>query len=309
MEIAENGKTYKKLKDGVQTIIPTSYTNNSLGIHMPSFQPYIPKEDDYENVPAIISYMGSKKIIENSESTKFEYDYFDGINITNSFSDIKNFLTIWQFLKTEGLVLEVDKKVRKEDYEPFFEYKPIIETAYGKKKANIINTDDSDLLINGKAYKKVNTPLLLNIDTSNIKDFRDYISYNFEYSKSNELICSQFIDKQIYGNSELDVFIRKKFKTNEQINVNKTLVPAYLALILTLGITLWQNCFSDTSEITAIQEQLTEIQQILANSPHTDLTSIEEKLEDIKTLSDNAYINEKLNEILQEIQLETEPKK
>ena len=46
---------------------------------------------------------------------------------------------------------------------------------------------------------------------------------------TNELICSQFIDKQIYGNSELDVFIKKGFKTNEEINIRKTLVPAYLA--------------------------------------------------------------------------------
>lgn len=274
---------------------------------MPSFQPIIPNEDDYEDVPATISYIGSTKHIESSESTKFEFNYFEGINITNSFSDIKNFLTIWQFLKTEGLVLEVDKKLRKEDYEPFFEYKPLTETTYGKKNANKKSNDNSNINIDGKTCERVDTPLYFKLDTSNVKDFRDYIDYNFDYNKSNELICSQFINKQIYGNSELDVFIRKRFKTNEQINVNKSLIPAYLALILTLATTLWQNFSTDNSEIIAIQGQLAEIQQTLANSPNRDLTVLEEKLEELQTLSDNTYINKKLDEILQEIQSDTEP--
>lgn len=199
----------------------------------------------------------------------------------------------------------MDKKLKKEDYEPFFEYKPIEETSYGKRTLKKTSST-SDIIINGKPLKKADIPSLLKIDLSGVKDYRDYVDYHFEYNKSNELVCSQFINKQIYGNSELDVFIRKNFKTNEQINVNKSLIPAYLALVLTLATTLWQNFSADNSEITTIQGQLIEIQQTLENFPHTDLTSIEENLEDIRVLSDNAYINEKLDEILKEIQLKTE---
>lgn len=44
MKIDENGKKYKKLKDGVKTFYSTTSTNNSLGIPMPSFHPIIPKK-------------------------------------------------------------------------------------------------------------------------------------------------------------------------------------------------------------------------------------------------------------------------
>ena len=36
MKIDENGKTYKKLNDGVKTFYSTTSTNNALGIPMPS---------------------------------------------------------------------------------------------------------------------------------------------------------------------------------------------------------------------------------------------------------------------------------
>lgn len=308
MKIDENGKIYKKLKDGVKTFYSTTSTNNALGIPIPSFQPIIPKEEDFEEVTAIISYSGSSKYIEIDGSTKFEYDFFQGINVTNSFTDIKDFLTIWQFLKSEGLVLEVGKKVTKFDYEPFFEYKPILETKYGrmreqkhKEKAEI-KMDETSVIQNGKVLSKVDSTCVFPAaDHDRIKDYRNYIDYYFEYNKANELICSQFIDKQIYGNSELDVFIKKGFKTNEEINIRKTLVPAYLALVLTLGITIWQNISADNSDIITIQNQLTEIQQTLNDNPSPDLTEIESKIQEIIDTSDISSVNKQLDDILQEI--------
>lgn len=134
-----------------------------------------------------------------------------------------------------------------------------------------------------------------------VKDYRNYVDYYFEYNKENELICSQFIDKQIYGNSGLDVFIKKGFKTNEEINVNKTLIPAYLALVLSLGITLWQYFNTDNSDIITIQNQLTEIQQTLYDNSPPDITEIENKLQEIYDSSDITSINQQLEEILNEI--------
>lgn len=84
---------------------------------------YIPKEEDYELVPAKLAYNGRDYTLKIDEKTKYTYDYFKGINVTNSFSDIKTFLTIWQFLKSEGLVLEVDKEVSAQDYELFLSIK------------------------------------------------------------------------------------------------------------------------------------------------------------------------------------------
>ena len=70
MKIDENGKTYKKLNDGVKTFYSTTSINNALGIPMPSFKPIIPKEEDFEEVTAIISYSGSYQINLNSNFFK-----------------------------------------------------------------------------------------------------------------------------------------------------------------------------------------------------------------------------------------------
>lgn len=302
MEIEENGKTYKHLKEGVNTIGTSTSTNNPLGFSMPRFYPIIPKEEDYEDVLAKISYHGSTMTIEADENNKFKYDFFEGMNITNSFSDIKDFLTIWQFLKTEGLVLEVGKKVTKADYEPFFEYKPILETKYGKEKENTKRKLDENIIIKeDKGLRKVESSFdFLKVNLDCIVDYRKYIDYYFEYNKANELICSQFINKQIYGNSELDIFIKKRFKTNEMVNLNKTLIPAYMALVLTLGITIWQNS-TDNSEITAIKSQLTEIQEILKDNPSPNLEEIENKLQQILDSPNINSINKQLEDISKEI--------
>lgn len=308
MEMDENGKTYKKLKDGFNRICNTSSKCDSLGIPIPSFQLVPPKEDDFEEVLAIISYNGSSQTVDIDETSKFEYNFFDGINITNSFSDIKDFLTIWQFLKSEGLVLEVDKKITKADYEPFFEYKPIYETKYGKilekkqnEKAERNNNPDT-ITLNGKVFNKDDVPYMFrHSDPDRIKDYRNYIDYYFEYNKENEIICSQYISKQIYGNSELDLFIKKRFRTNEEINLNKTLIPAYLALVLTLGITIWQNFSNDNSDLIKIQNQLMDIQQTLSDNPSPNLKGIENQLQEILDSLNIRSINEQLEEIQQEI--------
>jgi hypothetical protein len=210
------------------------------------------------------------------------------------------FLTIWQFLKSEGLVLEVDKTVTSKDFEPFFEYKPVAETQYGK--ARMQNNEAISFHSDLKPIKIQEIPLLQHDEAGAIKDFRNYIDYCFEYNESNELICSQFINKQIYGNSELDVFIKKNFKTNEQINFTRALIPAYLALVLSLGIALWQKFSDDNSDIIQIQNQIQELKTTIENKESPDLSQIENELQIIiDNNSSSEEISEKLSEILKEI--------
>ena len=134
MKQEEGEKTYKKLKDGVEILVTTTTMDKATGFPSVSTHTIPPKEEDFEYVSATIAYTSSSITIKNSDSKSFTYDFFEGINITNSFNNIKDFLTIWQFLKSEGLVLEVEKEVKKEDYEPFFEFKPILDTKFGKRK-------------------------------------------------------------------------------------------------------------------------------------------------------------------------------
>lgn len=303
-KLEENGKTYKCLKEGVKIMrVNTTYSTGLMGVpSSPNFSitPIIPKEEDFENVPARLTYNGSSYTVEINDSKKYTYDYFKGINVTNSFSDIKTFLTIWQFLKSEGLILEVDKEVSAQDYEPFFEFKPINETIYGKERKE--NSTIITLPSNLKPIESNNLPPFQYTEDGAFKDFRKYVDNYFEYNKANELICSQFINKQIYGNSELDVFIKKRFQTNDQINLTKALIPAYLALVLALGIAIWQKASDDNSDIIQIQNQLKLIQETLDKEETPDLSQIENELQ---TIIDNSIssseIEKKFDEILIEL--------
>ena len=72
-------------------------------------------------------------------------------------------------------------------------------------------------------------------------------------------------------------------------------------MVHTLGITIWQNISADNSDIITIQNQLTEIQQTLNDTPSPDLTGIESKIQEIIDTSDISSVNKQLDDILQEI--------
>lgn len=301
LENDEDGKMYKELKKDVKLFdIHAKYKTFPNGLQIPNYSitPVEHTEDDYQLVSAKLCYNESTYTVNLDDSISFSYDFFKGINITNNFSDIKTFLTIWQFLKSEGLILEVEKKVTSQDYEAFFEYKPIEHTMFYKTKKKIEQSLETEVPVLPKSDDMSSSQL---IDRNAIKDYRNYIDSLFEYNKSHELICTQFINKQIYGISELDLFIKKGFKTNEEINITRTLVPAYLALALTLGIAIWQQLSVDNSDIVIVQNQIEEIQTTM-NEEKKCLSSIEKNIKwIIENTSTSDEIEKKLDEIIKEI--------
>lgn len=310
MRQEEQGTTYKKVKDGVDRFVNVT-TTNALGLSTTFPTPRPLTDEDLEDVEAVIDYTGSKITVDNAEGTEYVYNLREGITCTNSFSDIKRFLTIWQFLKSENLVLEVDSKISKEDYEVFFEYKAISETKWAEKNKPAISLP--------KKYEKVleelqNQPFLAGSDSARFKNFRNYIEYICVYNKENEIICSQFIGKQIIANADLDLFVKRKFRTKEQRSLLLSLVPAYLALVLTLGVTVWQECNNTTDkQLEQIQNHLVQMEQTLKEKEfeETVLDDIESKLGEIELVitelsaeENEEKIIEKLEALLQEIRLQ-----
>ena len=79
-------------------------------------------------------------------------------------------------------------------------------------------------------------------------------------------------------------FIKRKFQTKEQRSLF-FLILAYLALALTLGITIWQECNNTTDKRFAqIQNQLLQIEQTLKENAfdETVLDDLEGKLKEIE---------------------------
>ena len=166
------GKTVKKLKDDFSKFTMKNDIDSSWKISS-QITFHDPTEDDYEYVPYKIIYPKTEYQKKLTDSSCFSYDYFKGINVVNSFSDIKDFLAIWQYLKNEGLILEVEKEIEKEDYELFFEYIPY-KKPLSKKSGDVIN------LIGSHIYS-------LNTLPEYVKDYHDYIDYIFKYNTTHDV--------------------------------------------------------------------------------------------------------------------------
>lgn len=288
------GKTYKKLKDDFSILtkndIDPSTTSSNYTYHKPT-------DDDYEYIPLEIVYPRTEYRKTLTDSSYFSYDYFEGINTVNSFSDIKDFLAIWQYLKNEGLILEVEKKITKKDYELFFEYVPFNETSY-KKSIDIAKANGF------QSMRKLGEP-------GNATDYRNYSDYLFEYNTTHELICSQFLGKQIYGTSELDVFIKSKFKTKNDKQFWGALIAAYIGngiSFIGIIISLLMSFFStDTSDIKQIQQQLSEIQENLEENNSLTSTELRNISDQLKEISESGINDSKLDELVNEILQKTNP--
>ena len=283
------GKTVKKLKDDFSKFTMKNNIDSSWNISS-QITFHEPTEADYECVPLKIAYPETEHKKKLTDSSYFSYDYFKGINIVNSFSDIKDFLAIWQYLKNEGLILEVEKEIGREDYELFFEYIPFDKTSF--KEAN-------------DAFKAIGErPIKLCEYPENVKDYRDFADYLFEYNTTHELICSQFLGKQIYGTSELDVFIKSNFKTKNDKQFLLALIPAYVGVFVALFTPFIP---TDNSDVEKIQQQLSEIQEKLEDNnsmTSTELQNISDQLEEI---SESGINDSKLDELVNEILQKTNP--
>lgn len=303
LRIEEDGKLYEKIKDDAPRFV--NGTANIMGRDVSVPVPVLHTKEDAEYVLARIDYSGAEYSVTAKNDTTFVYKYFEGINCTNSFGDIKRFLTIWQYFKSENLVLEVDKKVTAADYEIFFEYKPFQETVYAHK----LKEREETVKINSEKHVKVENELtqrLAYTDPDGIKPFRNYCEYLFEYNKSNKVLCEQFLDKQIIGNADLDLFIRRKFHTYEQRSLFHSLLPAYLAMVLTLVITIYQEWDNNQdmekiyNHLSTIEQQLEDTDNNLLSGP--ELERIEQQLNELLEKDfGNESINDKLQELLEAI--------
>jgi len=127
------------------------------------------------------------------------------------------------------------------------------------------------------------------------------------------MVCfSVCIGKQIIASPDLALFVDRHFHTKEQINTILNLVPAYAALILTLIITIYQECSGNKStehiygQLASIEAQLTENTQTSLTSK--DLENIEKQLNEILNMKfDDTKLQNKLDEILKAIEVITLP--
>ena len=272
--------------------IPTSTTVLSPSQYKTQSQLGKISPEKYESMTITLNYSSGIKRI-NWENTEYKFDFYNGIYIANSFDDILEFLVIWEYLKSEMLILELPIDITPQVIGVFFE----------QKEEPISQHPSSE-----KEYIKQ-----INFDTRTYDDsiFCNGIFYNFseEHCKS----CNQYIDKKIVPVPELNVFIEKNFRTKEDIVQNSSLCAAWLAIVVSILLSiipLFQK--SDTEILVNIQEELTIITkqieslqietQVMTKDISQELKQIQTTLNDINHSSQSNEISKQLEMIIEKLE-------
>ena len=225
-----------------------------------------------------------------------------GINISRSFKQIKEFMAIWAYLQKELYVLEVPKTIRKEEIGLFFEVYNKKEQEEKERQAQQKALKQSELALRSLDLPpvKISENIRHITSTHNAPEIDAY-KFSDEFLKFNEdafIICDQYLDKKIVGTPELELFIRRHFKTTEQLNFYGALVPAYLAIVVSILFPFMQK--QDNSEIIKIQQQLTGIHQELSEIKTTDL-ELQKLIDKLDNKNSEGYDDTELRYILIEI--------
>ena len=295
---SENGKEYKVLREDYNTSIGNHYMDENMNFSF-KYNDDVPTEEDYIKKKARLNFDNTSISIKY-EDKNYCFNYLNGIFIPDSFEDIKKFLVIWTYLKSEGLIIEVDKLITDEDIGIFFEqrFKCDDEKQINiKELSNIIKQFESSQV----NLNLENIPFIYDRKKEVVIDANEFVDFYFQYVKEYELICSKFIGKKILPTTDLELFIKHKYMTKEDRNQVYAHVASYASLIIAfLSLALSINPFvknDNTKGILSIQDNLKVIDKKI-NEINGNLIEItNEKQND----SEVNHIIKEINEVLRNI--------
>lgn len=193
------------------------------------------------------------------ENTTYTINFYEGVYIPNNFNDIVDFLTLWQYLKSEMLILEVPNPCNAQMIGLFFE--PSTANSYSptslEEKLNCVDystfTYDDRYYLQNKCYT---------------------------FSQEHCAMCKEYINQKIYPSTRLSLFIKKNFKTYEESTQNRALFAAWLAIFVSVILTFAPNIHqNDSTSIQTITSEVIEIKDLLKTQDVS--TQLSSKLDEI----------------------------
>lgn len=248
------GKEVQYFKEAIQKNFDSKYGNKILTItkdknsfinsrhvikELPNdkytAKPYLSYDDKPEE--QTICYNAKQQITHSYTLTEPTY-------ICEDIEKILNFISIWQFLESEHLIIELPKSCEEQDMGLFLskEFGQISEEKYFPE--DLRNTYE------------------LKVDASEFMDWRFSLNiHNFE-------ICLPYLQKQIQPTLGLDTFVEKGFKTKSDLIERRNFIIALagvIVAIVTSGASLIMSLLDNgnTEELNKINNSLQEIRQEL----------------------------------------------
>ena len=299
---SEKGKQYKVMKDGhfrwTTTTINT--TAGGLPISLPSIIPRTDITDDEWEYKKAKFVPHTKPIEYEFEEQKFTFDFDTGVNILNDFNNLIDFFTLWNYLKQESLIFEVDKQISTTDIGLFFE--PT--TLHKKEKVSIhIEKDYVELPKDSKVGELINkfkSDILDEVPTHTAIEFTDR---TWIINEENLTMSREFIGKKFIPSSSLHIYSKCGYKTKEERAQRNNLAVAWIAVIISI-ISILASSLLDKppKQLDSITEQLEEIKSITNQIENEDFQKIKTSIENIEEIVDKLDANDNtLDEIKEEI--------
>lgn len=140
----------------------------------------------------------------------YTYNLFDPLYSTENIKDIISFIALWQYLKEQGLIMELPKTCSPEDMGLFArKCKEISHFVHPRKN-------------NSYSYSQLFIPSYAFIDDS------------YELDKENFEICFPYLTKKLYPAPELTTFMQKGFNTKEERNERRNFLIALAGVLIAL---------------------------------------------------------------------------
>ena len=191
------------------------------------------------------------------QGEKYTFDFTQEVLVADSFDNIKEFLALWCYLKSEALIFDVNKPVVHEDIGLFFEIKTqeIVEdnnpTWWTKTVIDSV----------GEAINDVESHNIL----APYKNINNYMERVWKVNEENLRACEEFIGKKILTTGALEVYQQKKYRTVEDLSVRANLRIARVAVVISVISVVIGNIVplfqkQDTDYLDEISCKITEIE-------------------------------------------------
>ena len=142
----------------------------------------------------------------------FTFDFYQGVQVADSFDELVEFLAIWQFLRAHALVLEVHQPLTAETVGLFFQQEDpaVPPSPTPEKRDGVIHFPDCRYLA-GRAYC---------------------------LSEDHLAVCQEFLGRRLYPAPGLKLFVQNRFRTQDEISQQRSLTAAWVAIVVSLLIGL-----------------------------------------------------------------------
>lgn len=239
--------------------------------------------DSYSNIHINMSYSHGIKHLTLADYS-FTIDFYKGVYIANSFDKIIDFLSLWQYLKSEMLILDAPYEPNCEDVGIFYQKSTPFPADYTQEwKTRIKDIDFTNYTYDDSHY---------------LNDF----SYTFSDEYFNT--CKEFWNRRIYKTPKLTLFIKKGFKTTEERMQNNALLAAWSAIFVSVLLPFipMKNSTLENIEkkVICIESLLQNTESSISTVPliHEELLNLTDQLESLKKEYPSS---EKLDNLIKEL--------